>query len=68
MKIQVNDQGVLIPKDFFAEIKEVEIRRQENIIMVIPIVNIDPIVQLGTEPIDIEIVDASVNHDYYLYG
>ena len=27
----------------------------------------DPVLQLGTDPVDDEVTDASVNHDRYLY-
>lgn len=66
MKTKVTERGVLIPKKFLKGIKEVEIRREENIILVVPVVN-DPILQLGDHPITTDVEDASENHDAYIY-
>lgn len=68
MKTKVSDQGVLIPKEFFIGVEEVEIRQEDHGVIVTPIMQDDPILQLGTEPIDDEITDASSNHDRYIYG
>ncbi len=68
MKMKVKKQGVLIPKEFFIGIQEVEIRQEAYMIVVIPLVAADPILQLGTEPLDDEITDAASNHDHYLYS
>ncbi len=67
MKIKVTDQGVIVPKKFLKGIKEVEIRRENNLILVVPVTD-DPIFQLGSRPVSEEIEDASENHDAYLYG
>lgn len=37
MKIQVTEQGVIIPKEFFEGIEEVELRRENGWIVMIPI-------------------------------
>lgn len=68
MKTKVSDQGVLIPKEFFVGVEEVDIRREDHAVVVTPIMRDDPILQLGTEPIDEEVTDASINHDRYIYG
>ena len=67
MKTKVTEQGVVVPKKFFKGIKEVEIRKDDGVILVVP-VSEDPILALGSQPIADEITDASRHHDRYLYG
>ena len=67
MRTEVTDQGLLIPKQFLEGIKEVEIRKEKDRILVIPIPSDDPILQLGRNPITDDVTDASVNHDRYIY-
>jgi hypothetical protein len=43
-------QGLLIPRQWLEGIDEVEIWREQNMILIVPISN-DPILQLGTQPI-----------------
>jgi len=66
MKTKVTEQGVIIPKKFFKGIEEVEIRKEDNLILVVPISD-DPIFQLGKHPIEGDVEDASENHDAYIY-
>lgn len=66
MKIKVTEQGVTIPKKFLKGLKEVEIRKENNLVLVVPVTD-DPIFQLGSQPISDEIEDASENHDAYIY-
>lgn len=56
----------MIPKQFLEGIQEVEIRQQNGLLLIVPIVNDDPIWQLGSEPIVDNVDDASINHDRYL--
>lgn len=67
MKTKVTEQGVLVPKKFLKGIKEVEIRKDNGVILVVPVME-DPIFALGSQPIADDITDASENHDTYLYG
>ncbi len=67
MKAKVTEQGVLIPKRFLEGVDEVEIRQEQHAILVVPIIDDDPILQLGTQPIVGDEEDASVHHDRYLY-
>jgi virulence-associated protein VagC len=67
LKSKVTEEGVLLPKKLFRGIKEVEIRRKNNAIVVVPIED-DPIFQLGSRPVAEDIDDASVNHDTYICG
>ena len=67
MKPKVTEQGVLVPKKLLKGIKEVEIRKDNGVILVVPVME-DPIFALGSQPIADDITDASENHDTYLYG
>ena len=67
MKTKVTEQGVRVPKRFLRGIKEVEIRKDDGVILVVPVTE-DPILVLGSQPIADEITDASQHHDRYLYG
>jgi len=67
MRTEVTDQGLLVPKRFLEGIKEVEIRKENGIILIVPLPPKDPILQLGQDPIDDDVTDASVEHDRYIY-
>ncbi|HXG93759.1 MAG TPA: hypothetical protein VNN73_15550 [Blastocatellia bacterium] len=67
MRTEVTDNGLLIPKQFLEGIKEVEIRKEDGRIVIIPVSSPDPIFQLGRDPIADDTTDASTNHDLYIY-
>ncbi|MFN8500060.1 MAG: hypothetical protein U0641_19575 [Anaerolineae bacterium] len=67
MRAKVTEQGVLIPKQWFEGVDEVEIRQEQSVIVVVPVTDGDPIWELGADPVMIDVEDASVNHDRYLY-
>ena len=67
MRTKVTENGVLIPKTWFEGIDEVEIHKEQNRIIVIPVQADDPILDLGRQPIILDVDDASLNHDRYLY-
>lgn len=67
MKGKVTEQGLLIPKRLLEGVEEVEIQKRGSIIVVSPIGPRDPVLDLGTEPVNMEINDASENHDRYIY-
>jgi virulence-associated protein VagC len=67
MKTKVTEQGVRVPKKFLKGIKEVEIRKDNGVVLLVP-VSEDPILALGSQPIADEITDGSEHHDRYLYG
>jgi len=67
MKTKVLEQGLVIPKELLEGFGEVEIRREDHRLLVVPASEDDPILQLGREPVDDKIEDASANHDRYLY-
>ena len=67
MRTQVTEQGIFIPKQMLEGVKEVEIRKEKSVIVIVPISEEDPILQFGKEPIEDVVTNASVNHDKYLY-
>jgi len=68
MRTKVIEHGVLIPKMLLEGIDEVEIRKEQNVIVVVPVTADAPILRLGKQPTTLNVDDASVNHDRYLYG
>ena len=67
MRTKVTENGVLIPKGWLEGIDEVEIQKTQNMIIVMPVQADDPILNLGKQSIYLDVEDASVNHDRYLY-
>jgi hypothetical protein len=63
MKVKVTQKGVVIPKKYLEGIKEVEIRKENGLIIVIPITDVDPILELGKKPVICGVPDASEQHD-----
>ena len=68
MKTKVTENGVNIPKAWLEGIDEVEIQKEQNMIIVVPVHADDPIRTLGTQPIILDVEDASLHHDRYLYN
>ena len=68
MKAKVTKEGVVIPKEFLEGIDEVEIRKSDNLLVIVPTTKSDPILALGQHPVDCGVSDASERHDRYLYG
>ena len=68
MKTRVTDEGVLIPKRLLEGVDEVEIRKENDLILVVPVAPDDPILELGKQPIVGDVTDASEKHDRYLYN
>jgi hypothetical protein len=67
MRTKVTENGVLIPKGWLEGIDEVEIQKAQNMIIVVPVQADDPVLNLGKEPILLDVEDASLNHNRYLY-
>ena len=68
MRTDVTEKGVFIPKHLFRGATKVEIHSENSVIVVVPVVDEDPVFSLGKNPVSDEAVtDASVNHDKYLY-
>jgi len=68
MKVKVGEKGVLIPRKFLKGVKEVEVRQQNGLIIVVTIGARDPIFDIGKNPVKLGIKDGSINHDKYIYG
>ncbi len=81
MKLPVTESGVTLPRAWFGDATEVEVRRQNGYLEIEAIAQPmsaggavkpydanDPIWQLGKRKSDLPITDAAVNHDKYLYG
>ena len=68
MRTKVTENGVLIPKEWLEGIDEVDIQKAQNMILVVPVQAGDPILDLGKQPIRLDVEDASLNHDRYLYN
>ena len=69
MRIAVTDQGVVIPRDWFPDVAEVDVektKRQKDAVVVRPNLAHDPIIELGKNPVDCGISDGSEQHDRYL--
>lgn len=81
MRTKVTAEGLLIPKGLLEGLDEVEIRRENGFVLILPasddastqdadfspIPDDDPIYQFGKDPIDVGITDAASNHDRYIY-
>ncbi len=68
MRVKVTKRGVVIPKDMLGGAEEVEIRKEDHRIVIALLSEPDPIFNLGKNPVDCGVPDASENHDRYLYG
>ncbi len=68
MRTKVTENGVLIPKMWLEGIDEVDIQQTQNLIIVVSLQANDPILTLGKQPIRLDVEDASLNHDQYLYN
>ena len=68
MRTKVTEEGVLIPKKLLEGIDEVDIRKEDGAILVVPVNGADPIFELGKHPLSADLRDASEKHDRYLYG
>ena len=68
MQAKVTDQGIVIPKAWLEGIDAVEILKEGDRIVLVPVVQDDPIWNLGTNPVSCDTNDASENLDLHLYG
>ena len=68
MRTKVTENGVLIPKMWLEGIDEEDIQKTQNMIIIVPVQAEDPILNLGKQPILLDVEDASLNHDRYLYN
>jgi len=73
MKVKVEENGVMVPRQMLGDAEEVEIRDENGRVVIEPVQEAnqkgaDPITKLGQDPVSCGAEDASVNHDQYLYG
>jgi len=66
MKSKVSNLELPIPDEWLEGVVEVEIRREKDAIVIIPVREEDPILALGRQPVRLGLTDASINHDAYL--
>lgn len=67
MKLEVTEQGVVIPKSLLEGVKQVDVRKESDRIVVVPVPFEDPILRIGKNPVKGGITDASVDLDKYIY-
>ena len=63
MKAKVTEKGVVIPKEFLEGIEEVEIRKTDSVVVIVPTTKSDPILALGQHPVESGAPTASERHD-----
>jgi hypothetical protein len=69
MKVKVTETGVFIPRHMLPDVEEVDIRAEGDVLLVVPLgIEEDPILGLGSAPVDCGPADASEAHDRYIYG
>ena len=66
MKSKVSNLKLPIPEEWLDGVEEVEIHREHDAIVIIPLREEDPIHALGSQPVELGLLDASTNHDAYL--
>lgn len=66
MKARVTKEGIVIPKRLLNGAEEVEIRKERNLILIVPHFKRDPLLNLGTNPVSCNAPDASENLDKHL--
>ena len=67
LRKQVPESGLLIPREMLDGAREVDIRREDRRLVLVPVATSDPLLDLGRSPIGDDAVDASTDHDRYLY-
>ena len=68
MKAKVTNEGLVIPLDLLEGHEEVEIRKEGDQILILLSPEVDPILGLGSDPVECGAPDGSEQHDTYLYG
>lgn len=66
MRTKVTRDGLLIPATLLEHVEEVELQSVGTLLVIVPITDQDPILALGSEPLECEIPDASLYHDAYI--
>lgn len=63
MRVVVTEQGVLIPQNWLPDVREVDIQKEKDVILVKPSPARDPIQELGADPVECGSADGSEHHD-----
>lgn len=66
MKAKITKDGVVIPKKLLKNVHEVELKKKDDVILVVPTAKENPILKLGTHPIACETPDRSEYPDKHL--
>jgi hypothetical protein len=66
MRLKVTEEGLLIPKELLQGAEEVDVTKEDNLILVMPAGKADPILDLGRFPVKSGVSDGSEKHDAYL--
>ena len=66
MKATVTPTGVTIPRRLLRGVRQVDIRRENGAILVVPTDKEDPVRRLGKHPVRCGMPDASEKHDRYV--
>ncbi|ELR97287.1 hypothetical protein [Gloeocapsa sp. PCC 73106] len=67
MKLIATEQGLLIPKELLGENQEFEITQEHEKIIITSIKKKSSIWDLGRNPVECDLKDGAINHDFYLY-
>ena len=67
MKLNITEQGVLIPKAFFGESEEAELSLEAGQIIITPISKQTSIWDLGNNPVESDVINGGIHHDRYIY-
>lgn len=63
---KVTAKGVLVPKEFFPGVDEVDVVRDNGAVVLTPRRKHDPVLEFGRHPLNDDLTDASENLDHYL--
>ncbi len=67
MKVAVQANGLLIPKRMLRGMVHADVRKENGRIVITPLSDRDPILGLGSDPVDTGLRHAAEHHDKLLY-
>jgi len=68
MRLKVTDSGVVVPREMFPDVEEVDVRVEGRLVILTPLRDQnDPLWQMGNDPVSCALPDASQSHDRYIY-
>jgi hypothetical protein len=69
MKVKVTPSGIMVPRHLLPDVDEVDVRMEGGVVVIAAArTDNDPLLGLGTAPVDCGVPDGAENHDAYLYG